>query len=196
MKTKLITIFLIAFTIKSFSQGHKFSAELNFPYPFDHNFIATNYDGIIDLGVKYRFVHSKKINVGIATNITYLKSNSELTRYYGDLNIKSYLLQPKFFAELNFKKTHPFIGIGYASMIFKSSVSDKKIASYHYKDGFSVNNTQSGINLNLGFQYDINQKIFIQTQFDYIILSQDKPIINSKYNTNVNLLKFGFGYRL
>lgn len=70
MKRTLITLFLIAFAIKTFSQDYKFSAELNFPYPFDNNFIADNYDGIIG------FVNSKKITVGISINMSYLRSNS------------------------------------------------------------------------------------------------------------------------
>jgi opacity protein-like surface antigen len=200
MKRTLITIFLIAFAIKSFSQDYKFSAELNLPFPFDNNFIADNYDGIIDIGAKYRFINSKKVTLGISISASYLKSNSELSRFYGDLKIKSYLIQPKIFAELNLNRLHPFIGIGYASMVFNSSVSDEKIAELRgnggFRDGFSVNNTQSGIDLNAGFQYDITERIFIQAQFDYIILSQEEPIINSKYNTNVNLLKFGLGYRI
>ncbi|WP_299438239.1 outer membrane beta-barrel protein [uncultured Aquimarina sp.] len=200
MKRTFITIFLIAFAIKTFSQDSKFSAELNFPYPFDNNFIADNYNGIIDIGAKYRFINSRKIAVGISINAGYFKSNSELTRFYGDLKIKSYLLQPKFFAELNLYRFHPFVGIGYTSMIFKSSVSDDEIAFLSgnggFRDGFSVNNSQSGIDLNAGLQYDITKKIFIQAQFDYIILSREPPIINSKYNTNVNLLKFGLGYRI
>ncbi len=61
MKRTLITLFLIAFAIKTFSQDYKFNAELNIPFPFDNNFIADNYDGIIDIGVKYRFVNSKKL---------------------------------------------------------------------------------------------------------------------------------------
>ncbi|NRS90906.1 hypothetical protein HNQ02_003857 [Flavobacterium sp. 7E] len=200
MKRTLITLFLIAFTIKSFSQDSKLNFELNFPYPFDHNFIADNYDGIIDVGAKYRFVNSKKINIGISLNINIMNNNSEINKYYGNLKIKSYLIQPKIFTELNLKRFHPFIGIGYASMIFNSSISDENIAplprSGNYRDGFSVNNTQSGIDLSTGLQYDINKRILIQVQYDYIILSQEEPIINSKYNTNVNLLKFGFGYRI
>ena len=200
MKKKLTAILLIAFAIKSFTQNYKFSAELNFPYPFDNNFIADNYDGIIDIGAKYRFINSKKMALGISINGSYFKSNSDLSRFYGDLKIKSYLVQPKIFAELNLNKFHPFLGIGYASMIFSSSVSDERIAELRgnggFRDGFSVNNTQSGIDLNAGLQYDITHRIFLQLQFDYIILSREEPIINSKYNTNVNLLKFGLGYRI
>lgn len=199
MNQKLLLSLLLIFSIKTFSQNSKFSAELNFPYPFDNNFIADHYDGIVDIGAKYRFINSRKIAVGLSINAGYFKSNSELNRFYGDLKIKSYLIQPKIFAELNLKRFHPFIGIGYASMIFNSSVSDEKIAELRgnggFRDGFSVNNTQSGINMNAGLQYDVTQKIFIQAQFDYTILSQEEPILRVKYNTNVNLLKFGLGYR-
>ncbi|MEZ4803490.1 MAG: outer membrane beta-barrel protein [Gelidibacter sp.] len=200
MKIAFIVFLLIASALKSFSQDYKFSVELNFPYPFAKNFIADNYDGIIDVGAKYRFLNSNKIAVGISINAGYFKSNSELDRFYGDLKIKSYLLQPKFFAELNLGRLHPLVGIGYSSMIFKSSVSDEKIAELSgnggFRDGFSVNNTQSGINLNAGLQFDVNSRIVIQAQYDYIILSREPPIINSAYNTGVNLLKVGLAYRI
>lgn len=200
MKRTLITLFLVTISVKSYSQDYKFDIELSYINPFDHNFIANNYDGTIDLATKYRFVNSKKIDLGISLNLGLLKSNYKLDRYYGDLNIKSYLVQPRIFAEFNLKKFHPKIGIGYTSMIFNSSVSDFKIAILRgnngYRNGFSVNNTQSGINLNTGLSYDISPRFLIQIQYDYIILSTDEPIINSKYNTNVNILKFGIGFRL
>ena len=199
MKRKLIIILLITCAIKSFSQDSKLSIELNFPYPFDNNSVANNYNGIIDVGAKYKFINYKKLNAGVSLNISLLKSNSEFNSLFLDLKTTSYLFQPRLFAELNFGKFYPLLGIGYASMVFHSSDTDEDII-FIFRNGdrneFSVNNTQSGIDLNAGFKYDLNENIFFQMQYDYIILSAELPIINSKYNTNVNLLKFGLGYRL
>lgn len=198
MKQKLLLVLLLIFSIKTISQNSKFSAELNYISPFDHNFIADNYNGVIDLGIKYRFINSKIINVGVSLNGGILKTNSELNSTYRDFKITSYVIQPKIFSEFNIFKFHPFIGIGYTSMVFNSS-SDESIVLFGnggYNDRYRLNDTRSGIDLNTGIKFDLYKRLFLTIQYDYIILSVDDNQVNSKYNTNVNLIKFGFGFNI
>ena len=59
--------------------------------------------------------------------------------------------------------------------------------------------TLSGFNFNFGLSYDITTKYFVQVQYDFIKLGNDNglpgiPAIS--FNTNVNIWKFGLGYRL
>ncbi|MEM0578298.1 outer membrane beta-barrel protein [Flavobacterium polysaccharolyticum] len=198
MKKKLLFIILLILTNKSFSQKTKFSAELNYPFLFTHNFIADNYSGIIDLGLKYRFINAKKVNLGISINAGILKTNNEINSVTQNYKITIYELDPKIFAEFNYSKIHPFVGIGYTSMIFKSSTSNINIIPIgqkdgYYRDGFSLNNTQSGLNLNIGLKYDFYKNLFSQIQYNYILLGTKEPIINSRYNSNVNIIKIGIG---
>lgn len=198
MKKKILFIILLILANKSFSQNSKFSAALNYPILFTHNFIADNYNGVIDLGLKYRFINSKKVNVGISINAGILETNDEINSTTQNFKITIYELQPKIFAEFNFSKLHPFAGIGYTSMMFKSSTDNRTIVPIrqsdgYYRDGFSLNNTQSGIDLNIGLKYNFYKKLFSQIQYDHILLGAMEPIINSRYNTSVNIVKIGIG---
>ena len=57
--------------------------------------------------------------------------------------------------------------------------------------------TQSGINTNLQIAYDISNRIYVQTQYDFILLTNlEDGIPKNKYNTNINLIKLGIGFRL
>ncbi len=84
------------------------------------------------------------------------------------------------FGELNLKsiiKFHPSVDIGYTIMLFDISGTNISDSS----------NTQHGFNLNFGIAYDIFKNIFAQVQ-------DNVPDI--KFNTNINILKIGLGYRL
>lgn len=184
LKILIVTLFI---TINSFSQNSKLSLELNYPIPFDNNFIADNYKSIIDVGAKYRFINSKVINMGVALNagVLYFKNNQN---YLQDYKVTNYMIQPKIFGEFNIQKFKPFFGIGYTSMIFDYSGSN---------NGYDIsgeNDTQSGIDFNVGIKYLVLNNVFVQIQYDYIILDVGDEIPRTKYNTNVNLFKIGVGY--
>ncbi|MEL1247501.1 outer membrane protein [Flavobacterium helocola] len=186
MKIKFLVLTTL-FSLNLFSQNSKLSVELNYPIPFDNNFIAENYKSIVDVGVKYRFINSKVINVGVAFNagVLYFDNKS----YFQDYKVTNYMLQPKIFGEFNIQKFQPFIGIGYTSMIFNYKGSN---------NGFDISNesdTQSGIDFNIGLKYKALKNVFIQIQYDYIVLNVGDEIPRTKYNTNVNLLKIGLGYQ-
>ncbi len=66
-------------------------------------------------------------------------------------------------------------------------------------NGFDVSGlskTDSGINANFGVAYDITTKIFIGIQYDYVKLNVAEETLNTTFNTNVNLLKIGLGFRI
>ena len=192
MKQKLLLALLI-FSIKSFSQDSKLSVEMNFPIPIDQNFIGKSYNGIIDIGAKYRFAEINKINIGASINGGILVNNTNENNGFQDFKVTSYLIQPKVFAELKIEsisKFHPFAGFGYTFMIFDASGTN---------NGFDVSDssgTQSGINANFGIAYDITNRIFAEIQYDYVKLKADNEAPNTKFNTSVNLLKVGLGFRL
>lgn len=55
MTKKILVPLLLLTTISANCQNSKFSVEVNYPLPLGDNFIKENYQGIVDLGVKYRF---------------------------------------------------------------------------------------------------------------------------------------------
>ena len=186
MKIKL-SILLIFLSFYSFCQNSKLSVEINYPIPFDNNFIADNYKSIIDVGAKYRFINSRVINIGISFNagILYFENTKS---YIQDYKVTNYMLQPKIFGEFNLKKLKPFLGLGYTSMIFDYNGNNNE---------FEINgksDTQSGIDFNVGFKYNVLKNVFVQVQYDYIILDVGEEIPRTKYNTNVNIFKIGMGY--
>jgi len=191
MKQKLFFILLIIFTVKSFSQDSKISFELNYPIPADNNFVGENYNGVIDMGIDYKFVDLSSINIGTSMNMGVISSNSNLNLSYPNQKINSYLIQPRIFGEMNLagiEKLHPSLGLGYTFMIFKAKdINDISTIP---------SNTDSGFNFNFGIAYDVSDSFFVQIQYDFIKLNENDELLNSTYNTNVNLVKIGLGYRL
>jgi hypothetical protein len=193
MKQKLLLVLLLIFTIKSFSQVSKFSIEANFPIPVGDNFLGENYGGIIDIGMKYRFSELKIVNIGASINGGFLKNYKVEGIPVFDLN--TYVIQPRIFAEFNIEKLsklHPQIGLGYSFLIFETT----KYNGTGNPPKTDSDNTEDGINLNLGLSYDITDKLFVQVQYDFIKIGVDNDIPNTKYNTNLNILKFGLGFRI
>lgn len=193
MKQILFLTLLLIFTIKSFSQDSKFSLELNYPVPIDENFVGKNYSGIIDLGAKFRLAELNPLNLGVSLNSGILINDSRPNNEFQDFKITAYLIQPRIFAELDIesvKSFHPSVGLGYTFIIFDAKGT---------QNGFDISDgsqTQSGLNINLGIAYDINDKLFAQVQYDFVKISLENEIPDIKYNTNVNILKIGLGYRL
>ena len=195
MKQKLLLALLLIFSIKSFSQDSKFSLELNYPIPIDENFIGKNYNGIIDLGLKYRFSNLSFLNIGASLNAGILK-NSKNDRGQ-PFDVTAFAIQPRIFAELDSEsltKFHPSIGLGYTFMTFNASGIDS--FNPDNPNSSSSSQTESGINLNLGVVYDITDRLFAQVQYDFVKIGVDNEVPDIKYNTNISILKIGLGYRL
>ena len=194
MKQKFLLTFLLIFSIKSFSQDSKFSIELNFPIPIDENFIGKNYNGIIDVGLKYRFADLNFINIGASLNAGMYKNSKE--ERVQPFDVTTYIFSPRIYAEFNIKsitKLHPSLGIGYSIINARADVD-----RFNNQNNLSVssNENENGINLNLGLAYDITNKLFAQVQYDFIKIGVDNEVPDIKYNTNINILKIGLGYRL
>jgi len=184
---------LLIFSIKLFSQDSKFSLELNYPIPIDNNFIGENYNGIIDIGADYRIANLNPVNLGISLNSGVLVNNSNQNNGFQNFKVTSYVIQPRIFGELDLEsidKLHPSVGLGYTIMVFDASGTN---------NGFDVSDasdTQSGFNFNFGLAYDVTEKLFVQAQYDFVKLGVDNDVPDTKFNTNVNILKIGLGYRL
>ena len=68
LKRYCLLLFLF-WSLGLWSQEGRLSLELQFPATVDNNFIGSNYNGIIDVGAKYRFAQSGIFNFGAGLNL-------------------------------------------------------------------------------------------------------------------------------
>lgn len=187
MIRKLIFVLLFSISMQAIAQDKKWSVEANYPISVGDE-IGNDPDGIIDVGIKYRFLDFNIVKLGVGVNAGFSKKNiSYNTSTQFDFDETNLIIQPKVFAEFTIpaiKKLHPSIGLGYSIVKYKqdgifSGTNDT------YKD------SNGGINLNLGLSYDISSKFFVQVQYDYI--GGEFTQVNMKQD--VGLLKLGVGFR-
>ena len=196
MKLQLITVLIIFISVKSLSQNSKFSIEANYPIAVGDNFLGDNYNGLIDLGAKYLFSENEIIDVGASLNFGFFQNTksgaTDLNQLY---DVKIIPIQPRVFAEFNIpnlEKLHPQIGIGYSILIYNAEWADNRDAELPA----DIDDSESGFNFNLGIAYDISEKFFLQAQYDFVKIGVENGVPDISYNTNINIMKFGIGYRL
>lgn len=193
MKKNILSL-LLFFSLISLAQQKKTSVELNYPIPTGSNFMS-NYTGIIDIGVKYRFSDQKDFTIGASLNASYL------TYSMNNINIsfdtKNYNFQPRLFGELKLKgvpRLHPALGLGYTFMKFTTSgrAANPEDPNYNISESQNLN----GLNYNISFSFDFSKKLFAQAQYDGVkITNTPYGVPDSSYNTNATFIKLGLGYR-
>ncbi|WP_375238474.1 outer membrane beta-barrel protein [Aurantibacter sp.] len=192
MKRVLLIIIFFISTINLFSQEDKLSLELSYPLAFGNNFIADNYNGYVDLGLKYRTYQLNLIKFGAGINGSfYSNTKSSINQ---DYNVSIYNIQPKLFAEFSLpglERFHPQFGLGYTFTLFngkpRNEINTNQLISFF--------DTQSGFNFNAGIAIDLIKNIFLQVQYDFVKFDTKNGTLFTPYNTNINLLKFGLGLR-
>ncbi|MES2853869.1 MAG: hypothetical protein V4698_13235, partial [Bacteroidota bacterium] len=116
MRLRLTVILLMFFTIKSFSQDSKFSIDANYPIAIGNNFLGQNYNGLVDLGAKYKFSDNKIVDIGASINFGFFQNTKSGATALNQLfDVKVFPIQARIFAEFNIqnlKKLHPQIGLG------------------------------------------------------------------------------------
>ncbi len=195
MKLKLIIIPLILITINSFSQVSKFTVEANYPIAIGDNFLGKNYNGLIDLGAKYRFYHNEVIDIGVSLNFGFFKNTkSGATNLNQLFDIKIFPVQPRIFIEFNIpniEKIHPQIGVGYSILIYNSMWSEKRKLSLPADIAYN----KSGFNFNIGLSYDLTDKLYFHVHYDFIKTLVENGIPDLSYNTDINIVKLGIGFK-
>ena len=197
MKHTFFYLLLLTISINTYSQKTKLTIEASYPFPMGENYIGKNYKGIGDVGIKYRFSDYKLVNLGASMNGSLLKYDFKILDNFAepfDYKVNAYFIQPRIFVELmiaSIENFHPSAGLGYSFIIFNVSGPDPLDFSNE-----TSSDTQNGINLNMSVAYDLTDKIIIQIQYDFIKLSTANDIPNTGYNTNVNLVKIGLGFRI
>lgn len=205
MKKVILAFFLVFASFIVHAQDQKWSIEANYPLILSNNTTPIDLNGVLDLGIKYRFVELGAFKLGASVNAAFLKNYDNFT--YGsdqgnnvefDYKAKQFLFQPKIFAEVaipGLAKLKPQIGLGYAIVVDDS----------YLKDGGGVqvdeSNTDGGLNLNLGISYDLSSRFFIQVQYDYLNINRkgentrNNQTFAYNFNEKTGFLKAGVGFR-
>lgn len=186
----LLAIACFLFISAIFAQDSKFSATLSYPYAFDKNFVGSNYTGVFDLGAQYRFVDAGVVKVGASVNGSYFVYPDNPAPQTD--KIKATFIQPRIFGELNLPgldNFKPSLGVGYTFSTFKGDFNLPN-GPDSFKENFN------GINVNIGFYYDITNRFFTHLHYDFIKVSPTEGAPDVKQNTNINFIKIGVGFRL
>ncbi|MFD2587919.1 outer membrane beta-barrel protein [Croceitalea marina] len=170
-KLLLATVFLVS--VNTFAQQERnWNVESNFSL-IPANGLGQS-DIVIDLGIKYKFLNTDLLSLGLGMNVGYLTDNTSFSMANSDDNI--FIFQPRLFTEFNLPfsdKLRPSLGVGYS---YLSGISFTPDAAH-------------GFNFNFGIIYDISDKWFIQAQYDFI----DLKSINS--GEGYNTIRIGVGFK-
>ncbi len=195
MKYMLFLVFLMGYTVNSFSQCSRLNVELSHPISHENNFIEEKFNGFIDVGLKYRFIRNNILNLGVSINGGMF--NNSKKNIDEPLDISANIIQPRLFTEFNIQALpflHPSIGVGYTYLTFNAS----GINSFNpdYPEDLNLKTTESGLNLNLAIAFDITNRFFLQAQYDFVKpeSSNKSPYMTS--NDQLHFFKVGIGYRI
>ncbi len=194
MKFKLLVLPVLFFSINAIAQDldYKWSVEANYPISVGDD-LGNDTPGIIDVGLKYRFLDFNIVKIGAGINAGVFKDNIRSftdpeTTNFDETN---WLIQPKVFVEFTIpgiSKLHPSVGLGYTFI----ESEYKGFTSFQEIDNSSL---EGGINVNLGLSYDIGERFFLQVQYDYVRNKVTFEDFNFENKQNLGFLKAGVGFR-
>ena len=184
MHVKLLFGLLFFASLTTFAQDKKWSVEASYPISIGGD-LGNDAPGIIDLGIKYRFVDLSFATIGFGVSSAVFSKNSNVTET-SVINETHWLVQPKVFSEFKLPglvKLRPSLGVG---VTFINSSFDGNV------NGVAFDNTSNdtAFNINLGLSYDITKNLFVQGQYDFI--DYEATIDEKDY---LGFLKFGLGFR-
>ena len=184
MTKKLLLGILFLVSLSAFTQENKkWSIEAE-----TSTGIFYNFSGIIDIGTKYRFLDSRVIQVGLGLNVGLYSTrlgffDADGVLQFSDSRETNWIFTPKIIAEFKIpgiERLRPSLGIGYSFITskFNGDFLGESVSTTSFDDGF---------NLNVGLSYDITKSLFIQAQYEFISLNDNRR--------NLGFLKFGVGFR-
>lgn len=196
MRLKFLLLFSFAICSMSsfYAQDKNWSVEVNYGVVPQDGFGGE--DNILDLGLKYRFLNFKFLELGVGVNGGFSRLDLVNTSGGGGLT-ESFYIQPRLFSEFSIpgsERLRPSIGLGYS--IVKQEFEQRFGESQTIGD-----TTNGGFNFNLGLSYDITKRFFVQAQYDFINLKLNDEIqfegenVRQNGNTKLNNIKLGLGFR-
>lgn len=194
MKNKFILTALFFLSLSAVSQVKKFSVDLNYPLALKSGFDDGS-KGIIDGSFKYRFKELNSMSIGASYTFDLIKTES--TFVGRKLGMNSNFHHVDLFSEFKLSsedKLRPFFGLGYSILFSENEYINLNPMNQIEVKAEKENN--SGINMNLGFSYDLTKTFYVQSYFHYIRIFKKNYVEDGKnVGVNYNQLKLGVGYR-
>ncbi|WP_282160081.1 outer membrane protein [Ulvibacterium marinum] len=195
MTKKLLLGLLLLLSLQAISQDKNWSVEANYPILLGDDYLD-EYNGLLDLGLNYRFVRLGVFEIGAGINGGIFQNkngrNSNII-----VDGKAFYIQPRVFTELHLRRFRPSFGIGYS--IWNEDIEADLIGDNF--EPFDYNDTNGGLNINLGVSFDITKHFFVKAQYDFTRLNirdtieQEGEAFDFERNENVDIIKFGVGFR-
>lgn len=172
-----LLLFLISYSLSA--QTNRFSVDANLPVqPFGDNFLRQNYQGMGDVGIKFNLKNVSEIDLGVSANLALFDM---IDAAMSDTKTKVLMFSPRISAEMKISKINPYVGIGYSFLYFHV---ENKPDDY--------DDTSNGFNMNVGLKMHVISKLFINLGYDFIKLRAE-DLLNSAYNTNIQVVDLGVG---
>lgn len=191
MKKLSFLFILVVIPLMIKAQNPKWSIEANYVLPVGDNFLGENYNGIAEVGIKYRLLNLGIARIGGSLKASSYITNTDFGTVFG-VTTQGIFLQPKLFvelAEVPFTKIHPFVEFGYDYALFRTTT-----------DGIiqiePVNTSRDGASIEAGIMYEIVERFYIQAMFDFTRLREDGTTTNNSFNRNISRIKAGIGIRI
>lgn len=161
---RILFLFVLLLTLHSGVYAQRSAAIVDFGYR--NRFETTNWG----MGLQYKY--SLPSNLKLVTDVmAYFPQDSDFGLDVG-LNLQYYL------NACQNLYIYPFVG-GIMSNHSFSAEPDAR------------NQTEFGVNLGLGFQYNVSAKGFFNLDFRYNLIDKEEPA----WYTNYGLFRFGYGFR-
>ncbi|WP_088340111.1 outer membrane protein [Robiginitalea sediminis] len=187
MKRYFFLFFLFVFGLMVRAQERDWSVEAYYPVSIGESFGSSN-EGLLGLGVKYRFAEWGKARVGVALDgvwfaTTFINDSDPIQ----EEKYRDFFLQPRLFAELPLTSSEKLWLTGNLGWSFNRSTRDPAFFDTNGRvQGKDLNN---GPSLGLGLRYDFAPRWFLGADTQWIFLSGDSP------SRTVGLGKIGVGFR-
>lgn len=190
MNKKVVIGLLLLTSVTILAQEKKWSVEASYPISVGNSFFG-DYNGIADLGIRYRAVDVSSFKLGASLNGSFFNFDTVIEEVQGVYSAKSNLIQPNLFSEFQIKsipKLHPSLGLGYSFL--RTNLKGTLIGAPSERTV-----TNSGLNFNLGVAYDVSKSIFVQARYDYTKLNVEGGTNGIHDDGGISLVKLGLGFR-
>jgi len=182
----LIILCLCFGSINAQDNDKKLSLGLHYPLSVGDNFVKNAYNGIVGVDIAYTVVPVSIVDIRAGFTLDYFNYD-----FIQEFSGHALVYKPKVIGEFNFhNKLRPFVSLGYGFM-----TTSVKTNSTFGIDGSSntVKDNFNGLNFTLGLKYNVTNRFFVQSSFDYFSVSPGDGVPESSYNKNAHSIYIGAG---
>lgn len=173
----------------SSAQDTNISFEMSYPLAIGNNTFESLYEGLLDMGFKYRFYSKREGELALGLHSGYYHCNNKPEFNSPDFEVYAFTIEPKLYVQWHpkdFAWFRPYAGIGYTWIKFDSagSLGNQDVSKEFLWD--------QGISSVAAFAFYINKRLYVHAAYHYFYLT-DTQMMGNAYTAHVQSLKFGVG---